>query len=46
MIDAELGREDHDSTPATAIERGLEPLMLELTPEPDCTGGEIQKINK
>jgi hypothetical protein len=26
VIDAELGREDHSSIPATAIGRGLEPL--------------------
>jgi hypothetical protein len=27
VIDAELGRNDHNLTPATVIERGLKPLM-------------------
>jgi hypothetical protein len=50
VIDVELERDDHSSIPATAIERGLNHLMSELTPNqirrssrPD-TGGENQKI--
>jgi hypothetical protein len=31
VIDAELGRENHGSIPATAIERGLEPLNVKTT---------------
>jgi hypothetical protein len=31
VIDAELGRRDHNSIPATAIEKGLE----SLNPKPD-----------
>jgi hypothetical protein len=33
MIDTELGREDHDSIPATAIEMGLKPLDARTDPE-------------
>jgi hypothetical protein len=32
VIDAELGREDHGSIPATAIGRGLEPLGVKTDP--------------
>ncbi|MCI89050.1 hypothetical protein A2U01_0110338, partial [Trifolium medium] len=47
VICAELGREEHGSIPATAIERGLEPLDARIDPPnqirrssgPD-TGGE------
>jgi hypothetical protein len=43
VINAEFSREDHSSIPATAIERGWNHLMSELTLEPDSTGGENQK---
>ncbi|MCI45825.1 hypothetical protein A2U01_0067064, partial [Trifolium medium] len=32
VIDAELGREDHGSIPATAIGRRLEPLDVRTDP--------------
>jgi hypothetical protein len=32
VIDTEFGRKDHDSIPATAIERGLEPLDARIDP--------------
>jgi hypothetical protein len=43
VIDIELSREDHGSIPATAIKRGLKPLMSELTLKSDSTGEESQK---
>jgi hypothetical protein len=39
-IDAELGRDDHNSTPTSAIGRSWNHLMSELTFEPDSTDGE------
>jgi hypothetical protein len=35
MIDAELNRKEYGSIPATVIRRGLEPLIVRVTPEPD-----------
>jgi hypothetical protein len=43
VIDAELGREDHGSIPATTIGRGLEPLDVRTDPKPDSTNGERKK---
>jgi hypothetical protein len=33
VIDAELGKEDHISIPATAFEKGLEPFNAKTCPE-------------
>jgi hypothetical protein len=43
MINAELGREYHDSIPKTAIGRGLELLDARTDPKLDSTGGESKK---
>jgi hypothetical protein len=40
VIDVKLDRGNHGLILATATGRGLKPLMLELTTEPDQTGGE------
>jgi hypothetical protein len=44
VIDAEFGREDHGSIPATAVRRSWNHLMSELTSEPDSTGSEKKNI--
>jgi hypothetical protein len=42
VIDAEPGRKNHGSIPATMIRRGLKPLDARTDPEPDSIGGENQ----